>query len=92
MSKSEIYTPHALVDMDCAGAVASLLAYLDGDLDDDCRARIKQHVEACEPCGAAARFEREFRIVITDRCQDRVPDALRSRIIDALTEERQRDS
>ena len=88
----EALTRHALFDIDCAEAVASLLAHFDGDLDDDCGARIKQHLEACEPCGAAARFEREFPIVIADRCQDRVPDALRSRIIDALAEERQRDS
>ncbi len=88
MSDQEMYRPSALFGMDCGEAVDALLQYLDGDLTDAKRALIEQHLSACEPCGAAASFERELRVVIADRCQERVPESLVSRITEAINKER----
>jgi mycothiol system anti-sigma-R factor len=74
-------------DTDCNRAVHELAGYLDGELDDARREVIRAHLERCKPCAAAAHFELELRQVISDRCRDRVPDALRERIAKALQDE-----
>ena len=66
--------------------------YLDGELTEERRIEIKRHLDDCPPCLDAFDFEAELREVIANRCKDRVPDALRQRIHDALAEaERLRD-
>lgn len=69
---------------DCREALVQLYPFLDGELDDALRARINQHLTDCPPCGRAFDFESELKAVVKDRCADRVPDALRSRIAAAL--------
>ena len=88
MSEHEIYQPSGLFGMDCGEAVDALLQDLDGDLTDAKRALIEQHLAACEPCGAAASFERELRAVIADRCHERVPESLVTKIAEAINKER----
>jgi mycothiol system anti-sigma-R factor len=79
-------------DVDCNETIERLYTYLDGELTDDRRREIKQHLDDCPPCLHAFDFEAELRLVIADRCKDRVPEALRQRIHDALSEaERERD-
>jgi len=79
-------------DVDCSETIERLYIYLDGELTDEIRIEIKRHLDDCPPCLDAFDFEAELRQVIADRCKDRVPDALRQRIHDALDEaERQRD-
>ena len=68
----------------CADARHKLYFFLDGELTDDRRAAIHSHLESCPPCFEAFDFEAELRIVIAQKCRDRVPDALRSRIANAL--------
>lgn len=88
MASDDMYKPDALFGMECGEAVEALLMYLDGNLTDEKRLLIEQHLMACEPCGAAASFERELRAVIADRCQDRVPDGLAAKIAAAIERER----
>ena len=46
----------------------------------------------CGPCGGAAEFETELRMVIANRCKDHVPESLIRRIAEAIDEEsRQHD-
>jgi len=78
-------------DVDCNETIERLYIYLDGELTDERRIEIKRHLDDCPPCLDAFDFEAELRQVIADRCKDRVPEALRRRIHEALIEaERQR--
>ncbi|HEY3942831.1 MAG TPA: mycothiol system anti-sigma-R factor [Acidimicrobiales bacterium] len=79
--------PGSVSGIDCDEAVHQLYHYLDGELTEDRRREIARHLDACEPCAGAAGFESELRVVIANRCRDRVPDALLQRIADALHEE-----
>jgi mycothiol system anti-sigma-R factor len=75
-------------DVDCTTAIDQLYHYLDGELTEQRRLKIAEHLEYCGPCAGAAEFEAELRQVIADRCRDRVPDALRERIAALIEDER----
>ena len=64
----------------CAEALEELYSYLDGELDDQRRTIIHDHLEACGPCLDAFDFEDDLRKVIAQRCRDEVPEPLRNRI------------
>ncbi len=70
--------------MNCSDAVHDLYGYLDGELTEERRGVIAQHLEWCGPCGSAAKFEVELRRVIADRCLTRVPPELMERIAASL--------
>jgi mycothiol system anti-sigma-R factor len=76
--------------VDCDEAVRQLYTYLDGELTDERRIEIAEHLDLCGPCAGAVGFEYELRLVIASRCQDRVPQALIDRIGQILSEERDR--
>jgi len=69
---------------DCAESLKELYAFLDGELTTDARTHIKAHLDQCLPCYEAFDFEAELRIVVSTRCKDEVPEALRARVADAL--------
>ncbi|HEY1829450.1 MAG TPA: mycothiol system anti-sigma-R factor [Acidimicrobiales bacterium] len=78
--------------VDCDEAVHQLYHYLDGELTEERRIQITEHLNFCGPCGGAVEFEAELRIVIANKCKDHVPDSLRQRIAAAIDEEsRQHD-
>jgi mycothiol system anti-sigma-R factor len=74
---------------DCEGTIERLYHYLDGELTDERRAEIKQHLDECSPCLDAYDFEAELRRVIAQRCQDRVPEHLVLRVRSVLEAEAQ---
>jgi mycothiol system anti-sigma-R factor len=79
-------------EVDCNETIEILYHYLDGELTEERRVVIKRHLDDCPPCLHAFDFEAELRVVIADRCKDRVPESLRQRIHAALLEaERQRE-
>jgi len=69
---------------DCTETISDLYEYLDGELTDDKRQHIEQHLNDCSPCYEAFDFEAELRMVIRKRCAETVPDQLRQRIARAL--------
>jgi mycothiol system anti-sigma-R factor len=78
--------------MNCDEAVHQLYHYLDGELTEERRNQINEHLNFCGPCGGAAEFESELRHVIANRCKDHVPESLIRRIAEAIDEEsRQHD-
>jgi mycothiol system anti-sigma-R factor len=79
-------------EFDCGSAVEQLYHYLDGELTEQRRVKITEHLDYCGPCAAAAVFESELRLVIADRCKDHVPDSLRERIASAIEAERKGSS
>lgn len=70
----------------CDDALTKLYEYLDNELDENLRAQIEAHLAECSPCLEAFDFEAELRRVIADRCQERVPEELRRRILSVLSE------
>src|SRR5687768_11392560 len=68
----------------CDEALNELYTFLDGELTDARRSRIRTHLDDCSPCLEMFDFEAELRIVINHKCQEQVPDALRQRIFDSL--------
>jgi len=69
---------------ECDDALHELYEFIDGELTDDKRAVIRQHLDDCPPCFEAFDFEAELRIVIAHKCQERVPETLKQRIADVL--------
>jgi mycothiol system anti-sigma-R factor len=69
---------------DCTETLQELYEYLDGELTNDKREHIEQHLNDCSPCYEAFDFEAELRMVIRKRCAETVPDQLRQRIARAL--------
>lgn len=72
----------------CESVVRQLWPYLDGKLPDSERARVVSHLEACERCASHADFARAFLdAVAAAGSQAAVSDALRARVVSALTRE-----
>ncbi|HUY86206.1 MAG TPA: mycothiol system anti-sigma-R factor [Acidimicrobiales bacterium] len=74
---------------DCQEAIQTLYHYLDGELTDDRRQLIKAHLDDCQHCFDAFDFEEDLRHLIASKCQERVPDALRAKVFDAILKESQ---
>lgn len=71
---------------ECSEALEELYVFLDGELTDERRLRIRTHIEDCSPCFETFDFEAELRLVISHKCRDQVPPSLRDRIAAALAE------
>lgn len=68
----------------CTEAAELLYHYIDGELTEERRVVISRHLDECPPCLDAFGFETDLRLVISQRCRDRVPEQLRQRVADAL--------
>jgi mycothiol system anti-sigma-R factor len=68
----------------CDETIEKLYFYLDGELTEQRRVEIARHLDLCGPCVGAYGFEAELRKLVASRCHDRVPDALRARVAEAL--------
>lgn len=75
---------------DCEDVIRLLYHFVDGELTVERRERIQFHLDECLPCFEAFDFEAELRLVISQRCRDKVPDPLRDRIAQALQAEADR--
>lgn len=78
------YDPFGQVDLslmgDCSAMLARLYNYLDGELTDERRVKIRTHLDSCPTCFSAFDFEAELRVVISRRTITQVPDSLAERI------------
>ena len=69
---------------ECREAIHTLYHFLDGELTEQRRLEISEHLVECAPCLDAFDFEAELKMVIARKCRDQVPDALRERVYRAL--------
>lgn len=69
---------------DCSETLHELYHFLDGELTDEKRVQITQHLEECPPCFEAFDFEAEIKQYVAQKCRDRMPDDLRARIAGAI--------
>jgi mycothiol system anti-sigma-R factor len=68
----------------CDEALQELYTFLDGELTEQKRSKIKTHLDDCSPCLEVYDFEAELRMVIKHRCQEQVPDTLRQKVAQKL--------
>ncbi len=73
-----------MTEHNCDDALGDLYRFLDNELDEETRAHVEQHLRDCSPCLEAFDFEAELRVMIRDRSRERIPDALRARVLEAL--------
>jgi anti-sigma factor (TIGR02949 family) len=71
----------------CDEVIRELYSFVDGELTIESREQIRTHLDACLPCFEAYDFEAELRIVISQRCRESVPEALRDRIAQVIERE-----
>ena len=76
-----------MADGNCDDALHELYGYLDGELTPERRSNIQHHLDDCPPCYEAFDFEAELRLVIARKCAEAVPESLKRRIADAISEE-----
>ncbi len=69
---------------DCSETLHELYHFLDGELTEEKRKDIQRHLEDCPPCFEAYDFEAEIKQYVAEKCRDRMPDALRARIAEAI--------
>lgn len=65
---------------DCSTMISRLYNFLDGELTVERRTMIQGHLDACPSCYSAYDFEAELRIVVANKAQVQVPEALRRKI------------
>lgn len=75
---------------DCGEAISRLYNFLDGELTEERRTEIRRHLDDCAPCLHAYDFESELRVMISMKCRDEVPEALRVRVAMAISQEERR--
>ncbi|MFP3941391.1 MAG: mycothiol system anti-sigma-R factor [Thermoanaerobaculia bacterium] len=66
--------------IECEEAIAKLLEFLDGELDETDRSRMHQHLETCRACYTRAEFERRLRERVAETGSAPAPDSLRTRV------------
>ena len=71
-------------EIDCSEVVRDLYFFLDGEITETMRQRIKIHLDDCSPCLEAFDFEAELRQMISLRCREEPPADFRARIVSVL--------
>lgn len=57
-----------MYEIDCDQALADLEAYMDGELPDDARLRMEEHLGGCSPCFARSEFRLRVREIVRRKC------------------------
>lgn len=66
---------------DCNETIRELDAFLDGELPEEVRAQLHEHLESCVDCHEAFDFSAELRLAIRRKCSnDELPPGLLARI------------
>lgn len=77
--------------MDCEDVGKFLQVYIDGELDDEDRRMVEEHLTGCSACRARADYERRFRSAVRARLpRVRAPEGLRHRVAEAMSGARAR--
>ena len=72
----------------CKETIRELDAFLDGELPDDVRDHIHEHLDQCVDCLQAFDFQAELKQAIRRKCQnDELPPGLLSRIENCFDED-----
>jgi len=66
--------------IECEEAVAKLLEFLDGELDEGDRSHMERHLETCRGCFSRAEFEGRLRALVAETGTAPAPESLRLRV------------
>ncbi|MDQ1696998.1 MAG: hypothetical protein QOJ03_2351 [Frankiaceae bacterium] len=78
--------PH---DVDCSEVIEQVYLYLDGEIDDAVRAKVRDHLDECAPCLRQFGLEQDVKALVARCCGgDTAPDGLKQRLIVRLQEVR----
>ena len=78
--------PH---ETDCAEVIEKVFFYLDGEIGDIDRTKIRVHLEECAPCLRKYGVEQDVKALVARCCGgDHAPDNLRQRVLARLQEVR----
>lgn len=69
---------------ECQETLAKLYTFLDGELTQERKSKIRHHLDECSPCLEAYEFESELRAMVASKSRDECPDALRAKIASIL--------
>ena len=69
---------------ECQEALDTLYRFIDGELTEQRRRQIQDHLDDCPPCLDKFDFEAVLKVVIAQRCRETVPESLRLRIAISL--------
>lgn len=79
-------SPH---DVDCSEVIEKVYFYLDGEIDDDTRRIVKQHLHECAPCLRKYGLEQDVKALVARCCGgDVAPEGVRERLMVRLQEVR----
>jgi anti-sigma factor (TIGR02949 family) len=70
----------------CEEAVRRLWEYLDGELGDEERAALDEHLSFCRRCCGEAEFAEELRNFLRSSADVELPDDVRRRLTSTLDE------
>lgn len=65
---------------DCRAFLARLYVYLDGEIDEQSRADIDRHLEACTGCEQQLIFERDLKALVRKKCVEQPDEILIERL------------
>jgi mycothiol system anti-sigma-R factor len=79
-------SPH---DTDCADVIEQVYLYLDGEIDDTTRHKVREHLDECAPCLRKYGLEQDVKALVARCCgSDVAPDGLRERLVVRLQQVR----
>ena len=67
-------------DHDCLDAIRNLYAYLDGELDDEARAKFEHHLGHCRSCYSRTGFEAAINEQLKEHGKKQAPESLQDRL------------
>ena len=74
-------------NINCREALHRVYHFLDGEMTPEVRDQIARHLNKCAPCLRAYGFETEIRRIVADKCRDKVPAELKTRIAAVIDHE-----
>jgi mycothiol system anti-sigma-R factor len=76
-------------DTECAEALDRVYTYLDGEIEDLDKAKIRQHLDECAPCLRQYGIEQEVKVLVARCCGSETASIeLRERVLTRIAEVR----
>ena len=72
--------------IDCEAVLRLIFTYIDGELADDERRRVDEHLARCRSCFSRAEFERRLKNHLAKLGSESVPPAFEERIRSLISE------
>lgn len=69
----------------CEEALGKIHEYIDGEMPDADLRAMKEHLQRCSPCEDAKDFEAALQTVISSRCAEKIPESLKSKLLDMVS-------